>query len=171
MAEVSEAVTAWGKCTIKMGASNVDGTMGSGLEDVGYIKEDTTKLEVEKGEKKQIFGEGHELLDERELEGSFKLSFTLIKASLESLAKMYGITIANDELPITRTTVADKRSYEVTPELIGAVGAKLPQCITSINPIMQTAEGWTVEIEAKSIAPKTEAACTLFKKAAPVVKP
>ena len=43
------AVTAWGKPTIKCGASGEGGTLGASLEDVGKIKENTTTLELVKG--------------------------------------------------------------------------------------------------------------------------
>ena len=79
------AVTAWGKPTIKCGASGEGGTLGASLEDVGKIKENTTTLELVKGNVNELFGEGHELVDKMELEGTWTLKFTVIKASLDAI--------------------------------------------------------------------------------------
>ena len=162
-----DQVTAWGKCVITSGATGADDAMGAVLTNVGIIKEDSTKLELEAGDVKELYGEGHELVDQRQLEGKFKLSFTIIKASLTEIAKLYGITLADGakELPIVSSVINEKRSYVVTPELEGAIGAKLPKCTTQINPIMQTAEGWTLEVIATGLKPADGAACTLFQKA------
>lgn len=166
MAAETKSVTAWGKCNVESGATGANGALSTTLEDVGKIKEGTTKLEIEGGGSEKLYGEGHELLDQMELEGNFKLSFTLVKASLEAIAKMYGVSISVDELGLATTVVTEERSYIVTPKLLGAIGAKLPKCSTSIKPIFGTKEGWTIEITATSLVPETGAVCTLFKKKA-----
>lgn len=162
------AVTAWGKPTIKCGASGEGGTLGSPLEDVGKIKENTTTLELVKGDVNELYGEGHELVDKMELEGTWSLKFTVIKASLDKIAKFFKLEVSTDKLAMTTTIVSEPRSYTVDPLLTGAIGAELPYCYTSITPKFATAEGWTIEFEVTTMTPEAEGVspATLYVKKA-----
>lgn len=162
------AVTAWGKPTIKCGASGEGGTLGSSLEDVGKIKENTTTLELVKGDVNELYGEGHELVDKMELEGTWSLKFTVIKASLDKIAKFFKLEVSTDKLAMTTTIVSEPRSYTVDPLLPGAIGAELPYCYTSITPKFATAEGWTIEFEVTTMTPEAEGVspATLYVKKA-----
>lgn len=160
-----KAVTAWGRCKIASGEAAEDGSLGQSLKDVGKIKEDSTTLELVKGNVNELWGEGHELLDRMELEGSWSLKFTIYKASLEKIAELFGLPAPqNGRLPMTTTIVQTPRSFVVTPFLDGAIGAELPNSSVSITPRMVTKEGWTVDIEATTIDPEDEgvATATLF---------
>lgn len=162
-------VTAWGKCGITMGPTGASDAIATTLTDIGYVKEDTAKLTVNKGDVKEIYGEGHELLDSKELNGYWVLTATLTKMSLSQMAKLYGRSIddATGVLKLGKTTVTEVRSYVVTPELSGAIMAQMPKCKTFITPVLQTAEGWTVDIEVRTLVPLTgvDDACQLSKKA------
>lgn len=162
----ASAVTAWGKPTIKSGASGESGALGTTLEDVGKIKENTTSLELVKGNVNELFGEGHELVDKMELEGTWTLKFTVIKASLDKIAKFFGLSVSTDKLAMKTTIVSEPRSYTVDPLLVGAIGAELPYCYTSITPKFATAEGWTIEFEVTTMEPESEsvAPATLYVK-------
>ena len=150
----ASAVTAWGKPTIKSGASGESGALGTTLEDVGKIKENTTSLELVKGNVNELFGEGHELV--------------VIKASLDKIAKFFGLSVSTDKLAMKTTIVSEPRSYTVDPLLVGAIGAELPYCYTSITPKFATAEGWTIEFEVTTMEPESElvAPATLYVKKA-----
>lgn len=162
----AKAVTAWGKPHISTGKAGDNGTMCTSLKDVGIIKEDTTTLELTKGDVKELYGEGHELVDKMEFEGTWLLKFTLIKTSLAKVAELYGLEEAEDKLAMKTTIVSEPRSYKVDPLLIGAIGAALPYCYTSINPKFATAEGWTIEFEVTTMTPPdgTTAPATLYVK-------
>lgn len=140
--------------------------MASSLTDVGYIKEDTTTLELTKGDVKELYGEGHELVDKMEFEGTWTLKFTLIKTSLSKVAELFGLTEAEDKMAMKTTIVSEPRSYKVDPLLEGAIGVELPYCYTSINPKFATAEGWTIEFEVTTMTPPdgTTAPATLYVK-------
>ena len=163
------AVTAWGKPHVSMGKSGDNGAMGTSLTDVGYIKEDTTTLELTKGDVKELYGEGHELVDKMELEGTWTLKFTLIKTSIDKIKEMFGLTDeTEDKLAMKTTIVSEPRSYKVDPLLNGAIGVELPYCYTSVTPKYATAEGWTIEVEVTTMTPpdgKT-APATLYVKGA-----
>lgn len=163
MAEKS--ITAWGRCKITSGETGDDGSLGASLEDVGKIKEDSTTLELVKGNVNELWGEGHELLDRMELEGSWSLKFTIYKANLAKIAKLFGLSAPqNDRLPMTTTIVQTPRSFVVTPFLDGAIGAELPNSSVSLTPRFVTKEGWTIDVEATTIDPEDEgvATATLF---------
>lgn len=164
------AVTAWGKPHISTGPSGADGTMcvDGSLKDVGFIKEDTTTLELTKGDVKELYGEGHELVDKMEFEGTWTLKFTLIKTSLEKVAELFGLSAPESKLEMKTTIVSEPRSYKVDPLLVGAIGAVLPYCYTSITPKFATAEGWTIEFEVTTMVPPdgTTAPATLYIKQA-----
>ena len=127
----ASAVTAWGKPTIKSGASGESGALGTTLEDVGKIKENTTSLELVKGNVNELFGEGHELVDKMELEGTWTLKFTVIKASLDKIAKFFGLSVSTDKLAMKTTIVSEPRSYTVDPLLVAAIGDKVNVLVAS----------------------------------------
>ncbi len=160
-----KVVTAWGRCKITSGDAGEDGALGQSLKDVGKIKEDSTTLELVKGNVNELWGEGHELLDRMELEGSWSLKFTIYKASLAKIAEHFGLPAPqNDRLPMTTTIVQSPRSFIVTPFLDGAIGAELPNTSVSLTPRLVTKEGWTIDVEATTIDPDDEgvATATLF---------
>lgn len=163
-----DAITAWGKPTIKTGPTGANDALGTNLTDVGFIKEDSTTVELQKGDVKENYGEGHELVDRKEFEGKWVLKFTLIKVSLAKLAELFGLELKDGKLPMTTTTVSEYRSYVVEPELVGTISAQMPKAFTAITPKFATNEGWTVEIEATGLQPADGSApCTLYPKAAP----
>ena len=160
-----KAITAWGRCRITSGEASEDGSLGQALKDVGKIKEDSTTLELIKGNVNELWGEGHELLDRMELEGSWSLKFTIYKANLAKIAELFGLSAPqNDRLPMTTTIVQSPRSFVVTPFLDGAIGAELPNSSVSLTPRFVTKEGWTIDVEATTIDPEDEgvATATLF---------
>ena len=160
-----KVVTAWGRCKITSGDAGEDGALGQSLKDVGKIKEDSTTLELVKGNVNELWGEGHELLDRMGLEGSWSLKFTIYKASLAKIAEHFGLPAPqNDRLPMTTTIVQSPRSFIVTPFLDGAIGAELPNTSVSLTPRLVTKEGWTIDVEATTIDPDDEgvATATLF---------
>lgn len=163
----SKAITAWGKPTITSGATGEKGALSSALTNVGKIKEDSTSLELVKGTVNELYGEGHELVDKMEFEGTWSLKFTIIKTTLEKIAEVFGLGApAADKLPMKTTIVSEPRSYVVTPLLDGAIGAELPNCYTSLTPKFVAKEGWSVEVEVTTMVPENEsiAPCTLFTK-------
>lgn len=166
---MSKAITAWGKPTIASGATGDKGALSTALTDVGKIKEDSTSLELVKGTVNELFGEGHELVDKMELEGTWSLKFTIIKTTLEKIAEIFGLDAPTaDKLPMKTTIVSEPRSYVVTPLLVGAIGAELPNCYTSLTPKFVAKEGWSVEVEVTTMVPENEsvAPATLFVKKA-----
>ena len=103
-----------------------------------------------------------------ELEGTWTLKFTVIKASLDKIAKFFGLSVSTDKLAMKTTIVSEPRSYTVDPLLVGAIGAELPYCYTSITPKFAAAEGWTIEFEVTTMEPESEsvAPATLYVKKA-----
>lgn len=159
-------ICGWGKPNIKSGKTGENDALSAALTDVGKIKEDSTTLEVVKGTVMELFGEGHELVDKMELEGSWLLKFTLIKASLAKIAELYGLTLKDGKLPMGTTVVSEDRSYVVEPLKVGAICAEIPKTYTSITPKFGTKEGWTIDMEVSSLQPVTGFPCTLYPKAA-----
>lgn len=164
--ETSQTVIGWGKGNVLMGVTGANDAMATLLKDVGKIKEDSTTLEMTKGTVLELFGEGHELLDRMEQEGSFVLKFTIAKPSIDKVAEFFGLTVVGGKLPLTTTVVSGYRSYKVEPLLTGAIVAEMPKATTSVTPKFSTKEGWTIEVEASSLQPATGASCTLYPKAA-----
>lgn len=163
------SVTAWGKPTITSGASGTNGALGTALEDVGKIKEDSTSLELTKGDVNELWGEGHELLDRMELEGTWTLKFTIIKTTLDKIASLFGLGAPTSErLSMATTVVTEPRSYVVTPRLVGAIGVEMPYCYTSLTPKFVAKEGWSVDVEVTTMQPESESVspATMFIKKA-----
>ncbi len=166
---MGKVMTAWGRPNIKSGASGEKGILGALLADVGKIKEDSTTLELVKGTVNELWGEGHELLDKMELEGTWSLKFTIYRAAIEKVAELFCLELVDGKLPMKTSIISEPRSYVVEPLLVGAIAAELPNCSTSITPRFVAKEGWMLDVEATTLVPENEsvAPATLYPKAAP----
>ena len=157
---------AWGKPTIKMGKTQEDGSMSTSLQDIGKIKEDTTAVNPQDGGSNEMYGEGHELLDEQQLEGYDNIEFTVVSPTLAFLAPFYGNTIeeASKELKKMTTIVKDKYSVDIIPEKVGAIGYKASKCSVRIDSTFTAKEGWLSKFTLKNLLSEEDGFSTLYER-------
>ncbi len=154
---------AWGKPTIKMGKTQENGSMSTEMTDIGKIKEDTTALNPQDGGSNEMYGEGHELLDEQPLEGFDQLEFTVVSPTLEFLSKFYnGSTVEENKFKKMTTIVTDKYSVDVIPEKVGAIGYQAAKCSVKIETSFSAKEGWLSKFTLKNFFSDTDGFSTMY---------
>lgn len=156
---------AWGKPTIKMGKTQDDGSMATVMNDIGKIKEDTTALNPQDGGSNEMYGEGHELLDEQPLEGYDQLEFTVVSPTLDFLAQFYdGSTVDADKFTKKTTIVKDKYSVDVIPEKTGAIGYQAANCSVKIMTTFSAKEGWLSKFTLKNLLSEKDGFSSMYVK-------
>lgn len=155
---------AWGKPTIKMGKTQEDGSMSENMQDIGKIKEDTTAVNPQDGGSNEMYGEGHELLDEQQLEGYDQIEFTVVSPTLDFLAPFYGGTVTEKSLKKITTIVKDKYSVDIVPEKVGAIGYKASKCSVRIDSTFTAKEGWLSKFTLKNLLSEADGFSTLYER-------
>ena len=136
--------TAWGKPTIKIGAPDTTGKTvpTQSLQTIVNVKEDSTKLEVTEGEKKELKGEGGTTLDVRRSAPTASLDLEAYVLKDEALpAKLKDAQV----------------SVLVIPEDEGTAGLFIPMANVSIAEGWATAEGASVKIKFEPVKAKDAA--------------
>ena len=142
--------TAWGKITLNVAEAGSDANMPESLSSLGIVEEDTFALETEEGEKIQLFGSGHVLVDEKQLENIETLSCQVIVPSLEQITKFWEVTKTGDGDTAKYTvhsTVASKHyAVQFLPELTGAIKLEAPKTNPSCQLTFEEKKGWVLAI-------------------------
>jgi len=139
---------AWGKITLKVAVAPDSGAeMPDSMSDLGIVEEDSFSLETEAGEKIQLWGTGHVLVDQKQLENVESLTCTLIVPTLEQITKFWKVTSSGegDEKYTVHSTMTDKK-YSITfvPELTGAIMLEIPKTDVSAQLDFEEKKGWVM---------------------------
>lgn len=120
------AKAAWGKPTVQVGTPDNTGKTipTQGLQTIASIKENSTKLESQEGEKKELKGEGGVVLDVR-------------RGAPSATLTMEVFVLKDDVLP--KLLKGNSVSLVITPEDADTVGLYIPMASVSI------AKQWTTE--------------------------
>lgn len=135
------AKAAWGKPTIQVAPPDATGKTipATGLQTIASIKENTTKLETQDGEKKELKGEGGITLDVRRGASSSTLTTEIF-------------LLKDDVLPqLLKTQTV---SVVVTPEDKTTVGLFIPMATVSISQLWSTEEGAAVKVTFEPVLAK-----------------
>ena len=153
--------TAWGKITLNVAEAGTDENMPSSLDSLGIVEEDSFSLETEEGEKIQLFGSGHVLVDEKQLENIETLSCQVIVPSLEQITKFWDVTktgSGDTEKYTVHSTVANKHyAVQFLPELEGAIKLEAPKTNPVCKLSFEEKKGWLLAISFSLISVKTTA--------------
>jgi hypothetical protein len=147
---MSEA-NAWGKITLKVAEAPASGAeMPGSMADLGIVEEDSFSLETEAGEKIQLWGTGHVLVDQKQLENVESLTCTLIVPTLEQITKFWKVTSSGEgdaKKYTVHSTMTDKK-YSITfePELVGAIKLEIPKTDVSAQLDFEEKKGWVMTI-------------------------
>ena len=135
------AKAAWGKPTIQVAPPDATGKTipTTGLQTIASIKENSTKLETQDGEKKELKGEGGITLDVRRGASSSTLTTEIF-------------LLKDDVLPqLLKTQTV---SVVVTPEDKTTVGLFIPMATVSISQLWSTEEGAAVKVTFEPVLAK-----------------
>ena len=135
------AKAAWGKPTIQVAPPDATGKTipTTGLQTIASVKENTTKLETQDGEKKELKGEGGITLDVRRGASSSTLTTEVFLLKDDVLPKL-----------LKTQTV----SVVVTPEDKTTVGLFIPMATVSISQLWSTEEGAAVKVTFEPVLAK-----------------
>lgn len=143
-------VTAWGKITLNIGETGASDAMASALSELGIVEEDSFALETEEGDKIQLFGTGHVLVDEKQLENIESVSCQVIVPSLEQITKFWDVTktgAEGAEVYTVHSTVSNKYySIQFLPELVGAIKLEAAKTKPSCQLTFEEKKGWVLQI-------------------------
>lgn len=144
--EVADKKTAWGKVILKIGETTADGAMAATLESLGYMKEDSVTLETAEGTKLQLFGTGHELIDELLTEPILTLKATVVGANMAVIKKLWKVTetgTGDTKKVMVQSMVTSKKfSVQMATEVIGSDTFEAPKCSVSMALTFSEKEGW-----------------------------
>lgn len=157
--------TAWGKILMEMEETGANDTMPQALESVGTLKEETLALATEEGKKYELFGSGHELLDELQGEPTLTVTATVVQVPEETRKKLWEVeeTGEGDAKKMKVKSMVTKKKYGVrfASQVPGSETFEAPKCSVNMKPVFSETEGWSAEISFKII--KSQITGVLFQ--------
>ena len=145
--------TAWGTISMKMAKTTDKGATfnAAGLETIGTLKEDSISLSTEDGKKYELYGSGHQLIDELRGEPTIKVTATIVnipeatrKAFWQTEGSLDGST---KQLKVKSMVTVDKFGVQFGSDVTGSETFEAPYCSVNLKPIFAEAEGWSGEVE------------------------
>lgn len=133
--------TAWGEIIMSVGAPGVGEVMGASLTSLGFIQEDTLEITTEEGDKIQLFGTGHVLVDQLQLEDTITVNCSLI--GIEKATQFWELGTGNQVKSLVNS---DDWSVKFASKVVGSDTFEAPKCRIKATPQFSEKEGWTVDL-------------------------
>lgn len=150
--------TAWGKIQMELGAPAVDGGMSKNLESIGILKDESISIEAADGTNYELYGSGHELVDELKGEPTITVKATIIQMPEAVRAKIWEIesvdAAGNPKYRVKSLVTNRKWSTRFASQVVGSETFEAPYCSMSMKPVFSEKEGWSAEVEFKIIRGK-----------------
>lgn len=150
--------TAWGKINMYTGETAASDALAASMELVGVLKEETIGLTTEEGKKYELWGSGHELLDELQGEPSLLVSATITQVPEEIRKKFWDIkevgTGDDRKLQVKSMVTRKKWSVKFASEVPGSETFEAPLCSVNMKPVFSETEGWSAEVSFRIIKSK-----------------
>lgn len=152
--------TAWGKILMKAGETGAADIMATAekLLSIGVLKEETITLTTEEGKKYQLFGSGHELLDELLGEPSLMVTATVLQVPEETRKKFWEIVPVGEgeakKLQVKSMVTHKKYSVQFASQIPESETFEAPRCSVNMKPVFSETEGWCAEISFNIIKSK-----------------
>lgn len=136
------AVIGWGKPTIAIGQRGASNAAPSRWSVIDYVKENTTSLNVTKGEKKEARIEGGEAEAVKYGANSYEFSFEVRDA-------------VGRPLPFTAVNgiVSGEWAVVMQPEDATATGLQMDNCVLSVEESFSSEDGLVYKITASVLKP------------------
>lgn len=134
----------WGKPKCEFGKHGTGGAAPTTWTTMPIQKEDTVQLITEKGETKELWGEGHELVASKATKSSYSVEMEVFidKGETRPIVDVDGV-------------VDGIYAFRLTPEDSTLTGFQFKSCTVEVEELWSSAEGSKVKYTFKSIKPAT----------------
>lgn len=156
---VLPAPTAWGN--LRMYYAPADEETGAmpafaDLLSVGYVLEDSISTDIEEGDVRQLFEEGHILRDELRLDSTLTINFTIIGIPSAIATAFWDATVTGtgptEIIQVNSLTNTNKYAIRLDAPATNSQALEAPFCTINMTPIISSEQGWTAECSATIIA-------------------
>lgn len=144
--------TAWGEVKMKIAETEALETFPIALVDLGIIKEDSLSISKEDGTKLQLFGEGHVLVDELQLEPTLKIALQIVGISDVNKAKFWDATTTGtgDAAKFAVKSLVNTKKFAIqfaATKVVGSDTFEAPKCTVTLSPLYSSKEGWMSDVQ------------------------
>lgn len=150
--------TAWGEILMNIGLTGANDVMATDLESIGILKEDSLSLATEEGKKYELWGSGHELIDELQGEPTLTVSGIIIQVPEDIRKKLWEVSEQGSgdakKMQVKSLVTKEKYSVQFASKVVGSETFEAPKCSVSMKPVFSETEGWTAEFSFKIIKSK-----------------
>ena len=136
--------TAWGEIEMSVAATGALDVMGTPLVSLGYIKEDTLEIGTEAGDKLQLFGTGHVLIDELSSEDTISVNCDLV--GIAKATQFWEVGTAGEAGQVKSLVNSADWSVKFAAKVVGSDTFEAPKCKIKATPKFSEKEGWTVSL-------------------------
>lgn len=145
-------IMSWSRVKAEIGKTGEKDAMASVLQSVGIIKDKSTSLSVEDGEKLTAVATGGIVVAEEEGEPIVSITTRVMEMDPKIETALTGAVGGADKLTVKTNVVSDYFSLKLTPKNIGAIGIKARKTHVSFRPGYSEEEGQYVDLTFKILA-------------------
>lgn len=143
---------AWSRVKAEIGKTGEKDAMATLLQTVGMIKDKSTSLSIEDGEKLTAVATGGIVVAEEEGEPTVSVTMRVMEMDFATETLLTGAVAGSDKLTVKSNVVNGNFSLKLTPKNIGAIGIKARKTHVSFRPGYSEEEGHYVDLTFKILA-------------------
>lgn len=145
-------IMAWSRVKAEIGKTGEKDAMATLLQTVGMIKDKSTSLSIEDGEKLTAVATGGIVVAEEEGEPTVSVTMRVMEMDFATETLLTGAVAGSDKLTVKSNVVNGNFSLKLTPKNIGAIGIKARKTHVSFRPGYSEEEGHYVDLTFKILA-------------------
>lgn len=145
-------IMSWSRVKAEIGKTGEKDAMATQLQTVGTIKDKSTSLSIEDGEKLTAVATGGIVVAEEEGEPTVSVTMRVMEMDFATETLLTGAVAGSDKLTVKSNVVNGNYSLKLTPKNIGAIGIKARKTHVSFRPGYSEEEGHYVDLTFKILA-------------------
>lgn len=145
-------IMSWSRVKAEIGKTGDKDAMATQLQTVGTIKDKSTSLSIEDGEKLTAVATGGIVVAEEEGEPTVSVTMRVMEMDFTTETLLTGAVAGSDKLTVKSNVVNGNYSLKLTPKNIGAIGIKARKTHVSFRPGYSEEEGHYVDLTFKILA-------------------
>lgn len=145
-------IMSWSRVKAEIGKTGENDAMATQLQTVGIIKDKSTSLSIEDGEKLTAVATGGIVVAEEEGEPTVSVTMRVMEMDFATETLLTGAVAGSDKLTVKSNVVNGYYSLKLTPKNIGAIGIKARKTHVSFRPGYSEEEGQYVDLTFKILA-------------------
>ena len=142
----------WSRVKAEIGKTGENDAMATVLQTVGIIKDKSTSLSIEDGEKLTAVATGGIVVAEEEGEPTVSVKMRVMEMDVATETLLTGAVAGSDKLTVKSNVVNGNYSLKLTPKNIGAIGIKARKTHVSFRPGYSEEERQYVDLTFKILA-------------------